>query len=200
MEQFALKRYAPHDSSHDISHAQAVASMTLRYCSEPEMDLSAEDIRVAEAAAWLHDLLDQKYVTNCQQVEDKLLNDLVSEEILTEQDARRAISIARTISFSARVRRGGAPPEALSEVDTLLYKYVSDADMLEALGAIGVIRTCVYQSHKEHGGSIHGALVYARDTLCQCVNYMTHPAAKLEAESRRDTMLGIIHAVGSERS
>ena len=52
---------------------------------------------------------------------------------------------------SARAR-GGAPPADLLPVDVPLYLLVSDADMLEALGAVGVVRTSVYQSSR-HGGA-----------------------------------------------
>lgn len=200
-QELATELYAGRDASHDASHAQAVAEMTQSLCATAKPPLSFADRSIAKAAAWLHDVLDVKYsdedgVWN----RDALLAKLQAEGLMNAADAQRAVRVAEAISFSARVARGGQPP-ALSPADTRIYLYVSDADMLEAMGAIGVIRTCIYQSkHFGKRDSIAEACRYISETLTRCADLMTHPEAKKEAETRLKIMNMMVEVVLDERS
>jgi len=194
------RRYVSHDSSHDMEHVRAVVRLTNHFCSEAETELSLSDMAVADAAAWLHDLLDRKYVSDVSSVSLDLQQSIVAAGLLSETEAHRAVLIAKNISFSSRLARDGRAPHDLTGTDELLYYYVSDADMLEAMGCIGVIRTCIYQAIHKKDSSIDSALQYTVTTLSRCVDYMRHPLAKIAASKRRDAMLTVVSLVKLERS
>lgn len=199
MEDFVRHRYKLHDSSHDMAHVRAVVRLTNTFCLAPEIELSNSDIAVADAAAWLHDLLDRKYVEDVDSVAAELQGSLVVSGLLDAVQSSRAVAIAKSISFSSRVLRHGKSPEELTGVDTVLYFYVSDADMLEAMGCIGVIRTCIFQAIHKKDSSIESALDYILSTLTRCANYMRHPCAVAAAAARRDDMMRIVSLVKHER-
>ena len=196
MEKFCQERYAYHDCSHDIHHVRAVVALTTCICKS--CNVSEEDVEVAKNAAWLHDLLDAKYVSDVDAQALTLITELSFEnQVISRKQAERAVNIARCISFTRRKTKG--LPTNLSAQDLQLYLYVSDADMLEAMGAIGVIRTSLYQAtHKS--GSIENALLYVQDQLTACASFMTSPWAREESKTRLKTMCWIVEQAFRERN
>lgn len=199
--------YLGRDGSHDIHHAEAVARCTQSLCETSAPPIEGVDLEVAVGAAWCHDVLDSKYCADDaperQPRRDRLLS--AAEAVLSDADAaRRVLAIAETVSFTARVSRGGKAPPGLSGRDVALYYCVSDADMLEAMGAIGVVRTCVYQASRhpkdeDAVGAIETALSYTDGTLTRCVDLMVHPLARAEAEKRKTMMLMLAEMARVER-
>ena len=58
--------------------------------------------------------------------------------------------------------------------------------MLEALGAVGIIRTFMYQGRIGH--DYEKAFQYISESLRKCVNYIENSDALCEAHKRLDTM------------
>ena len=193
--------YEGRDASHDLRHAAVVAATTARLCRTPPSAVAPADARVAAGAAWVHDALDAKYRPT-RRARAAVRRALVGAGLLDAASAERAVRIGERISFSARVARGGAPPADLPPADVPLYLLVSDADMLEALGAAGVVRTSVYQSSRHGGapGAIEAALDYVEGTLVRCRDLMTHPDAAAEATRRVATMRLFARALRDERA
>ena len=198
-EQTVEPFYATHDSSHDVEHARAVARITRSLCIT-SLKVNRADTEIAVGAAWVHDVLDAKYNPD-PETRAALIQSIHAAALLNKSDAERCVYIGERISFSKRVKRKGAPPTDLNNRDTLLYLYVSDADMLEAMGAVGVIRTCVYQSiHCTSDSLFKDALDYADTVLVDCKKYMHHPDAKAEAERRLTMMRLLIQTIRHERA
>ena len=201
LQAMARDLYKRRDSSHDFHHAAAVARVTCALCATWEPRVAPSDIRVACAAAYLHDVFDSKYA----RADTEAVRARLEQEVgFTTADARRAIHLAQSISFSARVLRQGRAPDSCVGVDKTLYYLISDADMLEALGCIGLVRTCVYQSTVSARcpcdlGGVDVALQYVTQVLPLCAEFMTHPLARREAERRRRLMASLVATMRAER-
>ena len=149
----------------------------------------------------MHDALDGKYRPT-RRTRAAVHRALVGAGLLDAPAAERAIRVGERISFSARVARGGAPPADLAPDDVALYLLVSDADMLEAMGAVGVVRTSVYQSTRFAGapGAIESALDYVEETLVRCQELLRHPRAVAEGARRLEAMRHMARALRAERA
>jgi uncharacterized protein len=123
------QRMAGQQAGHGIDHLQRV----LKTAKEIQAE-EGGDALVVELAAWLHDIGDAKF---CDGVERSAE---FSHEILTDLGLPAEIidhvaHIVDNISF----RKGSAAKEL-----SLEGKIVQDADRLDALGAIGIVRTIEY--------------------------------------------------------
>ncbi len=87
---------------------------------------------ICEAAAWIHDIGDEKLFSDSTKAIRKLEEFLYSIDCTGEQ-IQRMKDAAKDVSF----RKGRIP-------DTLEGKIVQDADRLDAIGAIGIARTLAY--------------------------------------------------------
>ncbi len=165
-----LKHY---DGSHDIWHAKKVAINVCHVCDN-EKNLSI-------IAACLHDTCDPKYVNKSKAIpklESFLLNILEKEEV---DDILNAIE---NVSFS-KLKINGVPSFKTNR-SKIIWRNVSDSDMLEALGIIGIIRTLMYQGYKEH--NIDEAFSYIT-TLYKCNDYIELKSAKKEGTIRKKYMM-----------
>lgn len=175
--EFVRQKTYSYDGSHDVDHALRVAWNAYRVCSRPRLRL------ICTAAALTHDTCDHKYVDDKEASLKELCTFLTS--VLGEQAAHAVVAVVREVSYS-KLRRVG-PPAHLPEDLYYVWSVVADADMLEAMGCVGLMRTIMYQGSNNH--SLDKALSYARDHLTRCVGYMSHALAVSEANRRRDDML-----------
>lgn len=90
-------------------------------------------------AALLHDTVDDKLVADEKIAQTELL-DWLFEQQLEENVVRQIMQIIADMSF-----KGGSNAD---KVLTLEGKVVQDADRIDALGAIGIARTMVYNGSK----------------------------------------------------
>jgi len=122
-------RMAGQQAGHGIDHLLRV----LKLAREIQAEVGG-DRWVIELAAWLHDVGDAKFydgVERSAEFSREILSSLgVSREIIGH-----VVLIVDNISF----RKGSAAAEL-----TLEGKIVQDADRLDALGAIGIVRTIEY--------------------------------------------------------
>ena len=119
-----------HDSSHDIAHIKRVLE-SARTIAQQE----GGDWQVIEPAVWLHDLVNlpkdhaDRHKASFLSAEQAVI--LLRENGLSNEDVLQKIHHAITAhSFSA-----GIVPE------TLEAKIVQDADRLDSLGCLGMMRT-----------------------------------------------------------
>ena len=171
------------DGSHDVQHMRSVVdnvhAIVSRMSVEDAGGFDPEHVRfLAEAVAWMHDVCDAKY-KECSKIDSaQMLNFLVC--MFEPHVACMVHDVAASISYS-RLRRCGAPP--LPSLDAVVWQVVSEADMLEAMGATGIMRTLMYQGavHK----SLADALAYADEHLTLCIRYMRHARAEANVRLRR---------------
>ena len=139
-------------SGHADDHVERVALLAERFaikCSEPV------DLQEVMLTAWLHDVDDYKLVGKKQA--EKLTNAVnIMIEVKVAEDLRRAVleNIA-AIGYSKRLN--GKQPQRLAG------QLVSDADMCDAIGAVGIERALVYACH--HGGRIFDPAVWPNVNL-----------------------------------
>lgn len=129
VERIVRERLAGQGAGHGIDHVLRV----LKLAREIQAEVGGERI-IVELAALLHDLGDAKFQNGIERSGE------FSRAILSDPDAspeiiERVAQIVDNISF-----RKGAGAAELS----LEGKIVQDADRLDALGAIGIVRTIEY--------------------------------------------------------
>ena len=126
-------------SGHDDQHVFRVYNTAMNFCDElPEANRD-----LVAAAALLHDCDDYKLFG--EEAARLLINThrILKGSGFDETFAEKCINIVKTIGYSKRL--SGIMP------DSLEGKIVSDADMADATGIIGVIRCMEYRAHRSHG-------------------------------------------------
>ena len=148
MEQYAKRVLDSDTSGHDWSHIERVVNTTKAIAKSEGADLF-----ICEAAALLHDVIDDKIVQNPADALRELKKFLTSIEVTPEQ-IEAIVSIITRMSFKNHKEQ-----QELS----LEGKVVQDADRLDAIGAIGVARVMCYSGSK--GRPIHNPDMKPRENL-----------------------------------
>ncbi len=119
------------DAGHDLAHCERVALWTLRLAADSQF---AVDPREAIAAALLHDVVnvpkDSAERAHASSISAEVARELLRSVWFEDPATERVCNAIRDHSFS----RGASPEGPLG-------KALQDADRLEALGAIGIMRT-----------------------------------------------------------
>lgn len=187
-------RLAGYDASHDLVHADNVARLAARICAAEGVGATVRT--AAHFAALAHDLCDRKY---CKAEEAAARLDALRVALLRcrvpADVATLVVRVVPLISFT-RLARDGVP--AHLEGDALaVFRVVSDADMLEAMGVCGVVRTHMFQAVS--GRTSAGAHAYVRDYLLTYVDHLHHAWARAEGAERHARMLRICTEYERER-
>ena len=186
--EYVQKKTYSYDGSHDFEHALRVAWNAYRICTRSRLR------GLCTVVALTHDTCDGKYVVDKEVCLLELENFLTP--LLGIEQARTAKDVVREISFS-KLRRVGPPTHLLQDA-FYVWSVVADADMLEAMGCIGVMRTIMFQGSNNQ--SLDDAINYASTHLTRCVCYMNHPIAIEEANLRRTAMIEILKSMCNHSS
>ena len=132
------------DKSHDFGHLSRVSSLALRFAEEGSEPC---DKRVVLAAGMLHDIVNlpknHPDAKKCSYFASIRAAELLKKIQFPEELIPRVCHAIHAHSFSAQV-----------ETKTIEAKYVQDADRMEALGALGLMRV-FYVSGKMNRAIIH---------------------------------------------
>lgn len=131
--QFVEQELAQDHSGHNHQHAERVVRNAMKIMAE-----EGGNEKVILTAAWLHDCIDKKLFTDTEQQIGKIV-DLLASLQYAQREVHEVLYIIQNISFNG----GKNPP-----LTTLNAKIVRDADRLDAIGAIGIIRTIEYGASK----------------------------------------------------
>lgn len=148
MEQYAKRVLDSDTSGHDWSHIERVVNTT-KTIAEAE----GADLFICEAAALLHDVIDDKIIRDPADALKELQKFLASIEVTPEQ-IEAIVSIITRMSFKNHQEK-----QELS----LEGKVVQDADRLDAIGAIGIARVMCYSGST--GRPIHKPEMKPRENL-----------------------------------
>jgi uncharacterized protein len=149
---------------------------------------SGADLKVLGAAALLHDIgRSQEDVTG---ISHSVLSGEMSQEILKELgfdevEIDEVVDAIRTHRFSEGI-----------EPNSLEGKILSDADKLDAIGAIGVFRA-IAQANST-GVGIEAFLKHADEKLLRLKNLMYTDGAKTVAEERHSTLESFVMQLREE--
>lgn len=193
LKQWVTERSKHHDASHDMIHILNVVHNT-KMIMDSEENINSSTYKASVFTALCHEVCDKKYVDSPQKAIQELKTFL--NEIGTEQSVMECIcNVVPSLSFSRRMERG--TPLFRTDMEQTVYLIVSDADMLESLGAIGMLRTYMYQAHK--GSSCEDAYKHVTERLFHCIEYMHHTFAQEEGLIRFQRMQRICNELCSER-
>lgn len=123
---------------HGFDHIQRVYDLAVKFAREENADET-----VTALAALLHDADDYKLFG--QENADKLFNarKIMQKNGVHEETASRVCDIIANMGYSKALK--GIRP------NTLEGQIVSDADMLDAVGAMGLVRNLAYALERCHG-------------------------------------------------
>lgn len=160
------------EGAHGFSHVKRVLNLCMHIGK-----MEGADLEVLALAALLHDV--------ARPLESKgIVNDHARKgaEIAREFLSRRGYTKVEEVAHAIEAHRfsKGIPPK------TLEAKILSDADKLDAIGAIGVARVFMYSG--EHGRSIEYSLKHFEEKILKLRDMMhTETARKMALERHRFT-------------
>lgn len=138
IEAFVRQRMAQDKTGHDIQHLERVVANAQRLMAAESQPIKTS---IVLAAAWLHDVIDDKVTSNPAQARREVAELLIQAgATLPERDA--ILEIMDRQSFSKNLQER----QSLS----LEGQIVQDADRLDALGAIGIARAFYYGGSRGH--------------------------------------------------
>lgn len=139
-------------SGHADDHVERVALLAERFASE-----SSEPVDLQEAllTAWLHDVDDYKLVGKEQAEKLENAKRIMAQASVAGGLQKAVLENVAAIGYSKRLN--GKQPQRPAG------RLVSDADMCDAIGAVGIERALVYACH--HGGRIFDSAVWPNVNL-----------------------------------
>lgn len=165
-------------SSHDDGHVTRVVKIA-RYLAEKE----GADIEVVLKAAELHDLARDR--PNHAVESAKLAREILKSEGRCEEFVEAVAHAIEAHSFSGRI-----------EPKTLEAKILSDADKLDAIGAVGVARAFLFSGEK--GRSIEDTLKHFEEKLFKLKDLLYTETAKKIAEKRHKFLVEFYYEILKE--
>lgn len=141
--EFVASQIGEDNSGHGLAHAKRVKENALAIAKEEGGD---EDVIVL--ASLLHDTADHKLFSDTGKQLEKM-KAILLENGFTAEVARHVAEIAATISWNKGQQK---------ELNSLEAKIVRDADRLDAIGAVGIVRTIEY-------GNSHGRPFYTQEEI-----------------------------------
>lgn len=169
---YAQQELKNYDGSHDIIHAERVASNVLK--------IASGEVKLSCIAGFFHDVCDPKYVSKHEST--RKLSTFLNTQF-QDTEVKQIIDAIINISYT-KLKNEGAP--ILDETAYKIWRNVSDADMMEAMGITGCIRTLMYQGRKEN--DLKKALNYIQYELSTCHKYMVSSLAVQESLLRKKSM------------
>ncbi|OYW71205.1 MAG: phosphohydrolase [Aerococcus viridans] len=138
IQEFAKARMDFDPTGHDFWHANRVSQLAQKLYIADFGNDNVDALMIIEAAAYLHDTIDDKLVSDIifsQMEVEKLI-----EELEFSTEARENIMFTiQHMSYSKNLT---------NQYDLSIEgQYVQDADRIDALGAIGIARTFAYGGH-----------------------------------------------------
>lgn len=137
-------------TGHDWYHIERVWKTAVTLAEKEKANRS-----IVELAALLHDLIDDKLVSNKDEAVQEVMYWLEGVGV-TSKDSEKILEIIETISF-----KGGNS----KKLHTIEAQIVQDADRLDAIGAIGIARSFAYAGSK--GDPLFDPELSVRETMTE---------------------------------
>ncbi|WP_099224377.1 HD domain-containing protein [Listeria costaricensis] len=175
-------------TGHAFDHLKRVVALSKKISKE-----EGGDLFTIQLGAWLHDYADAKLTQNQQTAKTKMREWLKKEGLAIEK-VEEILRLTEAVSY----RNGNNPIKAI----TLEEQIVQDADRLDAIGAVGVVRTFIYGSSKGKAlfdrQETDSVIQHFDDKLFRLKDKMNTVTGKKLAESRHQFMQRFISQLGKE--
>lgn len=145
VKEFARSQMAKYDNSHDFNHLIRVERVALKIAKGENYQGDLEFLRIA---IFLHDVGDHKYTGNDTDG-PKMVREFLESINYPEDKIKRVCFIHQEVSFKNEF---GKPV-----VDDLELNIIRDADRLDAMGIIGIIRATTYGAIRGRPFYVEGA-------------------------------------------
>lgn len=149
IKQYSYDKMRNDSTGHNFDHIQRVVAT-----AEQILQTEPADKLVTLAAAYLHDVADDKLVQDPQKLEQEVHSFLLDIN-LSKKQADEILYITHNLSFSKSLN---SPPKL-----SLSGQIVQDADRLDAIGAIGITRAIYYGG--KHSETIYDPEIPPRKNL-----------------------------------
>lgn len=123
------------------------------------------DVRIAYIGGLVHDVLDSKLITSNHDkelIENELRSLLLNKEKCSDEQVDVIVNIVKSVGYSKRLKTDYHTNKHLFSKE---YKAVQDADLLDAIGCIGIARCYSFGGKK--GNTIFGV----SDGACEDISY-----------------------------
>jgi uncharacterized protein len=127
-----------HDASHDLWHVRRVVGLAGKL-----QEAEGGDREIILLAAWLHDLADPKLHDGNEESARQAIIDFLAGEGYPTVKIERVMDIIDHMSFRHSLENRARRPSLEEQI-------VSDADKLDAMGAIGIARTFHFGGRKNN--------------------------------------------------
>ncbi len=138
---YAKEKLSAEKTGHDFLHAERVAKLAEKIMMQDQLSVNRE---LVYCSAYLHDVIDDKVALDVTAAVAELTGFLLAIGF-SEADVQEILQITQKLSFANEL----TGKQQLS----LAGQIVQDADRLEALGALGILRTAYYGG--AHGHPLH---------------------------------------------
>jgi len=204
IKNYSYSKMSTDSTGHNFDHIQRVIKTAKRILK----DESADPL-ITLAAAYLHDVADDKLVADPKKLENEIKTFLQSISF-TDDQITEIIYITHNLSFSKSLSKN--PPQL-----SLAGQIVQDSDRLDAIGAIGITRAIYYGG--ANAETIYDPNIAPRQTmnkaeyrnlndetiinhfyekLLKLTDMMNTPTAKKIAEKRHQYMLDFLDEFKAE--
>ena len=143
--EFVNKELAVDNSGHDFEHAKRVANNALNI-----LKYEKANEKIVLTSCYLHDCVDKKLFNNIEEQVEKIK--LLLKDEYSEEEINQILDIISTISYN------NGNYKDLSTIEACI---VRDADRLDAIGSIGIIRTIEY-------GNSRNRKFYSEENIKNC--------------------------------
>ena len=170
VEAAVRERVKDDTTGHDWDHALRVAKLAFDIAN-----VEGGDRHVAYLGGLCHDVADHKFHDGDRTVGPRVASEILTAAGIPDEVVKEVVEIVGTVSWSG----GKTPP-------TLAGRCVQDADRLDALGAIGIVRCFQYAGATK--GSIASAVAHFDEKLLKLPDHMNTDEGRKEAGARAHRM------------
>ncbi|KAI3636310.1 hypothetical protein MIR68_005662 [Amoeboaphelidium protococcarum] len=189
-----------YDPSHDYQHVERVYTLAMELYRQESATTANINVMIVQLGALLHDVGDAKYATKegeAVSVISKHLGELGCDRSLIEQ----VLYVVENVSFSKEKKR---IQQGLHIDMTPELAIVQDADRLDAIGAIGIVRAftfggarnrplynpdTVYPQNQNTTNYSEATLDHFYEKLLKLKDMMKTESGRAMAQERHDFML-----------
>lgn len=168
---FARQELVDEKTGHDFKHVRRVANYAKTIV---EADQLVVDDFVVQASAFLHDVIDDKIVADVSSKVDEVEALLYSLDA-SEDQVKEILHSIQNMSYSKELTNEAEPLSLAGQI-------VQDADRLEAVGAMGILRTAYYgggHAHPIHDESLQPKTFASKAEYRQGTTVINHFYEKL---------------------